>query len=86
MTAQVIYAANSTGYRAIRILLNGTTVLAYGSITNPSGTYTVSVPISTIEQLNAGDYIEVQAYQNSGAALDTVAGRQNVYACVQKVS
>jgi len=86
VTAQVIYAANSTGYRAIRILLNGTTVLAYGSITNPSGTYTVSVPISTIEQLNAGDYIEVQAYQNSGAALDTVAGRQNVYACVQKVS
>lgn len=67
--AQVQFATNATGYRYIRFLKNGsildrtTATVAGSSVINA---YTSS---SILEYLLPGDYIEVQAYQNSGGAL-----------------
>ena len=86
ITANVFFAANATGVRNVRITLNGTTVLASGIAVSTGGTTGTSVNATTIEQLSAGDYIEVEAYQDSGAALDTVTGRNRTYVCVHKIS
>lgn len=70
----VAFAPNSTGYRAIRCRINGA-----GTPTELQGQVASSV-IQLTESasreyvLNAGDYIEVQAYQGSGGALNTADG------------
>lgn len=66
--AQFSIASNVTGKRAITIRLNATTVIATAEIT-ASGTAR-KLNISTKYNLTAGDYVEVEAWQNSGGALD----------------
>lgn len=68
----VAFAANATGQRQVRILLNGATVIARtvdaGTIAG-DGTFI----LSTIYDLAEADYVELQAYQTSGGALNVVA-------------
>lgn len=62
---------NSTGVREARILLNGgsfSNVLASDSRNAVNGDHTI-IPISTTVELAVGDYVELQAYQNSGGLL-----------------
>jgi len=68
--ANVRFAANSIGERRLVLLLNGTTNIAY-KLFMPVTTGSVTLEqISTIYQLSAGDYVEVQAYQTSGGNLN----------------
>jgi hypothetical protein len=71
--ATVEFAANATGYRLLQILHNGTLVIAIQTaqaITNGDPT---RLTISTVYPLSATDYVEVQAYQTSGGALNVVS-------------
>lgn len=61
-----------TGYRGLIIMLNGTTTLAEVDTLNISG-IKVNQNVSTQYQLNAGDYLELVVFQNSGGALNTIA-------------
>lgn len=70
--ACVAYASNATGYRQTFVLLNGTTTIVDDLRAPVSGVATV-VNIATDYRLAAGDYVEVQAFQNSGGALNVVA-------------
>lgn len=73
-TACGIYApaANSSGFRAVRLQVNGSPVLGAASY---GGALTGAEPgLATPTKdifLNSGDYLEVAGYQNSGGSLGT---------------
>jgi hypothetical protein len=67
------FTANATGVRGTRIHVNGSVVQGSAQMAIPangSGTG-LATPVRTV-RLAAGDYIEVAAWQSSGAALSTV--------------
>jgi len=68
----VKFADNDNGQRAIRIYLNGTTPIAQGQITAGVSTPD-SLTISTLYELSVTDYVELEAYQNSGGAVNIEA-------------
>lgn len=72
VVANVAFASNATGYRAIQIYANGATTLATTNTNAVNGTETW-VCVTTILNLSAGDYIEVMAFQNSTGALNVVS-------------
>lgn len=76
LTAQVGYAANATGVRYGYLNLNGTTTI--GFTTTPAlSVGGVTVPVTRPYRLAFGDYVQAQAYQNSGGALNI--DQQNNY-------
>lgn len=72
--AAACWAANSTGWRGVRVAKNGGAVS--GGATEVMAN-TVGAALTTIASpsviifLNAGDYVEAQGYQTSGAGLST---------------
>ena len=65
------YAANATGYRQVSYSINGGT----GEVLNQTNSVGAGDPTTcgfagTTPYLNAGDYIELYTYQNSGGALN----------------
>lgn len=76
-TGQIRFAANGTGSRGIRFLKNGATSSALGGGQfDPSANASIDHGInisSGIVKLSAGDYLEMQAFQNSGGSLNAKA-------------
>ena len=72
ISAGVEFSADTAQQRQVKILLNGTTVIAYHS-NDTSNVPTPRFAISTPYNLAVNDYVEVQVYQNSGSALNVVA-------------
>jgi hypothetical protein len=70
----VRFAANTTGYREIKITLNGTLDLEIMRVPNSGATDDVRVSIHTEYPLAVGDYVELYATQNSGGALNALGG------------
>lgn len=70
--ASVSFASNGTGYREVRLRLNGTTSIAIDTRAAITGQPT-RVVISTEYRLAAGDYVEVVVEQTSGGALNVEA-------------
>ncbi|MCC9307676.1 hypothetical protein LN042_11275 [Kitasatospora sp. RB6PN24] len=68
----VAYVPNSSGFRTARIQVNGSSInglIAYGP---NDGTAEAAVITPTRDVfLNAGDYVEVAGWQNSGGSLNT---------------
>ena len=65
------FATHATGFRFVRILLNGTTNIGETRGIAGGGNWNV-VACNIVYKLAATDYVEVIAYQNSGGDLDTV--------------
>lgn len=63
------FAANSTGSRSLLIRLNGTSIIAFHREQSLASGVTV-VAISTLIDLDVGDYVELEATQDSGGNLD----------------
>jgi hypothetical protein len=86
LVAQVDFAFNNTGQRAVRWLKNGTTVVGQTvvqAVTNaatPAFVQCVCTP-----NLAAGEYVEVQVFQDSGGALNALAGANNTFASVVRM-
>ena len=78
--ASVRWAYAQFGYRQISVRRNGTDPLAIASAnqvvqTGGGGTPVTDLTVATEVELNAGDYLELAAYQDSGANLSvSVAG------------
>jgi len=69
ISAHIKFASNNTGIRSFSLRVNGTDVIAV--YTQNSVTDSVNeMSISTIYEFSATDYVEVQAFQNSGGNLD----------------
>lgn len=65
----VVWQANATGPRELKFVVNGTTNYAgsrFSAVANVSAVNAASRLIF----LNAGDYVEISVYQNSGVALN----------------
>jgi hypothetical protein len=77
----VSFAANATGVRSARVIKNGSTATEYlfntAQAISGNNTSVVLPPVDI--PLVAGDYVELQAYQNSGAALNTNPAQANVF-------
>ena len=74
IVASVPWANHTNGWRDLSIRANGSTGLTTARVgTGVANPYPIST-ITTIEQLAAGTYVEVIVWQNSGAALDVLAG------------
>lgn len=75
VSGNIRWAANGTGRRDLYIVVNGTTTVAADSRPPVSGADPIDQSISTLVNLAAGDYVELQVYQSSGGALNVeVAG------------
>ena len=69
------FAANATNQRGAAVAKNGTRIQGAAGFTQTTSLLSPATPSPpTIAFLNAGDYVEVQAYQNSGGALATASG------------
>lgn len=75
---QVSFANNTTGERGVVLRRNGITI-AVGERTATTGLQTTTVPVSTLVVVVANDYFEIAAAQNSGGALDVVAGTVSTF-------
>ena len=69
LVARVVFDANATGVRAAYWKKNGTTIAQPAQWSAGSAGAT-RMCITSILSLAEGDYIELEAYQNSGGALD----------------
>ena len=63
ITGDVIWHPNSAGTREMEIVKNGTTTVAYAEM--PPGSSSVGQEVTTQLRLAAGDYVELQLFQNS---------------------
>lgn len=73
VTWKVGFAASGTGTRIANLLLNGSTV-ADGPIPTPTAIFNCVVACTVPLELVAGDYLEVNYFQNSGGPLAFVTG------------
>lgn len=64
--------ASAAGGRLIRILKNGSDVIAQDVRPSASTSFFTSCEVSTKIQLNVGDYLQVFVYQDSGISLNLV--------------
>lgn len=70
LAAQVTFAANATGNRYLRAVVNGATIKrAFAPATSGA---TTLVELAVTARLEPGDRLGVQAYQNSGGSLNLV--------------
>jgi len=77
VSGAVAFVANATGSRGGLIYRDGTVVKGSGSLVSAVGGGGITtVPVSAdLVYLGVGQYVELRAYQNSGAALGTfIAG------------
>ena len=58
-----------TGLWGLRLQLNGKTVIAEQTLPNTAAPFRISMSVGTLYALAAGDYVEVQVFQNSGNPL-----------------
>lgn len=82
LSGMVSFAGNATGVREAFFRVNGTTQLNTPVLPGNANVVTVAVPPTRIH-LNAGDYVELCCYQNSGGALNTYATFGATYALVE---
>lgn len=73
LTANVDIASGAGSLRLIRFLLNGVTEIAVDNKAPVGGGNTTRMTLSRTYPLAAGDYVEVQVYQDSGGALNVSA-------------
>lgn len=70
LNAQATFFINTTGFRQLRFLKNGSFLIATGDVSGSVANQYPYVTLNTTLYLAAGDYIELQAYQNSGGNLN----------------
>lgn len=68
----ILWAANATGQRGVRVRLNGTTDLG-GVLNDAAGAGTTRQTAMTIHNLSATDYVETLVFQDSGGNLNVTA-------------
>jgi hypothetical protein len=68
---RALFATNATGQRIIFIRKNGTTEMAKVIVAKNDGTNATAIEVHmATEALTAGDYLELIAFQDSGAAIN----------------
>lgn len=74
VSAAIEWTSNGTGSREMRLLLNGTTIVAQDIRTGvSSSSNNLHMSLTTMVQLSANDYLEVQVKQDRGTGLNVLA-------------
>ena len=73
-TGQLVWPQNATGSRILDIARNGGASLGVGDSRPAPASAVCRQIITGLLELNPGDYLELTAYQDSGATLTTVGG------------
>ena len=73
------WANNTTGLRGIELLLNGTAYIT-NFIAAPNSDGRCFLTIAVVMSLSAGDYLELDVFQNSGAGLN-ISGNAQLAKC-----
>lgn len=66
--SSVAFSSNATGERVAKLVVNGSTQIAWAEIPG-SGSFQTNAYVSRVYSFNAGDTVKVQAFQNSGGNL-----------------
>ena len=69
----VSWTANGTGQRQMRLLLNGSVTFTH-VLNNATASFVTLNQMSMLLGLVAGDYVELDCYQDSGGNLDVIGG------------
>lgn len=77
LQVQAQFATNATGIRGLRILKNGVAIDRTTSICTPNSTNVCSVVTAIWYFLESADVVGVQAYQDSGGALNLLVNESN---------
>ncbi len=72
VSANIEWAANTTGVRSLDILVDGTTTIASISEHEPNGSNTLSLSVTTSFPLKLGEWFVMRVFQNSGGDLNIV--------------
>jgi len=72
VTGSVRFASNTTGKRELYVMKGGSTLVQTESALPLGGTNDTIMGITTLVSMNAGEYVELLAYQGSGGTLDVV--------------
>lgn len=78
INATITYNGNSSGQRDWYVYKNGTSVLVNTTIKDPGSGF-VAMMATDVQNLTAGDYIQLYAYQDSGSTVGTLQGSQRVF-------
>jgi len=73
LSAVVSFAFNTTGDRQVLFVVNGATYIAYHTTRAASNGDTI-IPLTVVRNFAVNDYIECQVYQDSGGAINVLAG------------
>jgi hypothetical protein len=74
IVGQARFASNAGGdARVLRIRINATTKIAAVAFSDLNGNFNADCVLGTVYDLGVGDYVEVEAYQDSGGALNITA-------------
>lgn len=76
VVGKVQFSVNATGRRGADLMKNGATLLESVQFQPLSGASATAFQVFGIVSLEAGDYLELRAYQDSTAALDVNGGNQ----------
>ena len=68
------FAASATGYRQLGIRVDGSTFIAVNGVPNNGSGAGVLLSVAGAYYLNAGQYVELCAWQNSGGTLSIASG------------
>ena len=73
ITGHVGFQAGTTGRRQINLRVNGSTYIAIQDLPGTVPSSEVYLSVSADYKLDAGDYVELVAYQNDGSARNVLA-------------
>ena len=76
VTVRIPWAYNNAGYRRVVIKKDGSTNVRFEVQAAPqvNTTSVATVTLATVMEVTAGDYYEIELYQNSGGTLNTNGG------------
>jgi hypothetical protein len=85
--AGVRWAANATGQRVLYIILNGATFLKINAQQAVTGGNPTDMGVETVYEFVAGDTVRLQAFQDSGGALNiTAAGNYSPEMWISRIA
>lgn len=85
VTGSVCFASSSAGFRGAKFLMNGgTAVIGSEQLVTPVTGFQTTCATSATVTVSVNDYIELQAFQNSGGSLSTSSNASFEYVtCLQ---
>lgn len=76
ITGNVLFEANSNGFRFVKIDVNAATTIAYEG----RGSFNLiawGISLTTMYELSINDYITIDVYQSSGGSIDVLTNSDN---------